>query len=86
MNKYLNIQSIAALMLLFGVSAAAKPPSQVKYSVERQENTKMRESLILPYAFSSDDLGSVIGVGAMATGLHQKQMTIGGTVFGGGGN
>lgn len=65
------------------VNVQAKPPSQVKYSVERQENTKMRESLVLPYAFSSDDLGTVLGVGAMATGLHQKQMTIGGTVFGG---
>lgn len=63
--------------------AHAKPPSQVKYSIERQENTKMRESLVLPYAFSTDDLGAVIGVGAMATGLYQKQMTLGGTVYGG---
>jgi hypothetical protein len=82
-NKQLTLLLLAALTLLFVASVAAKPPSQVKYSVERQENTKMRESLILPYAFSSDDLGTVIGVGAMATGLHQKQMTVGGTVFGG---
>jgi hypothetical protein len=60
-----------------------KPPSQVKSSVLRQENTKMRESLVLPYAFSTDDLGVVFGVGTMATGLHQKQMVVAGTIYSG---
>ncbi len=72
------------LLITFIGNVQAKPPGQVKYSVERQENTKMRESLILPFVFSTDDLGTVIGVGAMATGLYQKQMTVGGTVYGGG--
>ncbi|GAW97907.1 MULTISPECIES: BamA/TamA family outer membrane protein [Colwellia] len=72
-------------MLMVTISAVqAKPPSQVKFSVQRQENTKPRESLILPYAFSTDDMGTVIGVGAMATGLYQKQMTVAGTLYGGG--
>jgi hypothetical protein len=70
---------------LFSITAVqAKALSKVKYSVQRQENIKMRESLVLPYIFSTDDLGLVIGVGAMATGLYQKQMTLSVTVYGGG--
>ncbi|MBU2871378.1 BamA/TamA family outer membrane protein [Colwellia sp. E2M01] len=61
----------------------AKAPSSVKYSVERQENSKMRETLILPYAFSTDDLGAVAGVGGMVTGLYQKQMSVAATIYGG---
>jgi len=77
--------SLISVQWLFIIAdAQAKAPSQVKYSVERQENTKLRESLILPFVFSTDDLGTVIGVGAMATGLYQKQMTVAGTVYGGG--
>ena len=88
-NYYLVKISVLLLLintLLFDAisTVQAKPPSQVKYSVQRQENTKPRESLILPYAFSTGDLGTVIGVGAMATGLYQKQMTVGGTIYGGG--
>lgn len=75
---------INAVLVVTIDSVQAKPPSQVKYSVQRQENTKMRESLVLPYAFSTDDMGTVIGIGAMATGFYQKQMTVGGTVYGGG--
>jgi len=76
---------VACTLLIISVrNVQAKPPSQVKSSVQRQENTKIRESLVLPYAFSTDDLGAVIGVGAMATGLHQKQMILGGTIYGGG--
>jgi hypothetical protein len=61
----------------------AKSSAVVKFSVERAENTKERETLFLPYAFSTDDMGAVFGVAAMTTGLYQKQMTIGGTAFGG---
>ena len=81
----LGMLIVVSLQCLFvSVSVQAKPPSKVKYSVQRQENTKKRESLVLPYAFSTDDLGLVFGVGAMASGLYQKQMTMGGTVYGGG--
>jgi len=75
---------VSTQWLCFNATVQAKPPSKVKYSVQRQENTKKRESLVLPYAFSTDDLGLVFGVGAMASGLYQKQMTMGGTVYGGG--
>ncbi len=74
---------VSTQWLFFITAVHAKPPSKVKYSVQRLENTKMRESLVLPYAFSTDDLGLVVGVGAMASGLYQKQMTMGGTVYGG---
>jgi len=82
-SNYLLIFVCTALIVSIK-NVQAKPPSQVKSSVQRQENTKMRESLVLPFAFSTDDLGGVIGVGAMATGLYQKQMVVGGTVYGGG--
>ncbi|WP_019026268.1 BamA/TamA family outer membrane protein [Colwellia piezophila] len=75
---------VCTLLVISIKNVQAKPPGQVKYSVQRQENTKMRESLVLPFAFSTDDMGTVIGIGAMATGLYQKQMTVGGTIYGGG--
>ena len=93
MNKMVNycaaitwvwVLVVCTLLVLSISNVQAKPPSQVKYSVQRQENTKPRESLVLPFVFSTDDLGTVIGVGGMATGLYQKQMTVGGTVYGGG--
>jgi hypothetical protein len=71
-------------LLVFSLCLQAKPSAGVKFNVERAENSKDRETLLLPYVFSTDDLGTVFGVGAMATGLLQKQMTLGGTVFGGG--
>ena len=71
-------------LLVFSLCVQAKPSAGVKFNVERAENSKDRETLVLPYVFSTDDLGTVFGVGAMATGLLQKQMTLGGTVFGGG--
>ena len=86
-DQYITSRYLVFVMfsqwLILSTTAYAKPPSNIKYSVERQENTKKRESLLLPYAFSTDDLGTVIGVGAMATGLYQKQMTLAGTVYGG---
>jgi len=79
-----QVLTVCALQFISICNVQAKPPGQVKYSVQRQENKKMRESLVLPYAFSTDDMGTVIGVGGMLTGLYQKQMTVGGTIYGGG--
>lgn len=93
MKKVFNYDLISTCISVFGTctllaafigNVQAKPPGQVKYSVQRHENAKLRESLVLPFVFSTDDLGTVFGVGAMATGLYQKQMTVGGTVYGGG--
>lgn len=81
-SKALITSFIFALTFLIP-SSYAKPPSSVKLSVDRQENIKTRESLILPYVFSTDDLGTVFGLGGMATGLYQKQMSFGGTLYAG---
>jgi len=62
----------------------AKPPATVKINVERVENNLDRNTVVLPYAFSTDDMGFVLGIGGMTTGLYQKQMSMGGTVYGGG--
>ena len=65
-------------------SAEARARATVKQQSIRAENprTDHKESLILPYAFSSDSLGTVIGVGGGGKGYYQKQLLIGGSVFG----
>lgn len=76
---------ILSCLVMFAFSTAwAKAPATVKLSIDRVENTKKHETLVLPYLFSTADLGFVAGVGGMAKGLYQKQMTVGGTVYGGG--
>lgn len=64
-------------------TAIAKPPISVKTSIERSESPSSKETLWVPYWFSTDDMGLTLGVGAMASGGYQAQMTVGGTVFGG---
>lgn len=73
------------LMMLsfYPLDTSAKSAARVKIHIERVENIKKRDVLLLPYAFSTEDMGAIIGLGAMATGQYQKQMSVGGTVFGG---
>jgi hypothetical protein len=71
--------------LLLAAQVNARPTANVKMSVERAEN--QRESgantLVLPYAFSTESMGTVIGLGGMRNSFYQEQMTVGGTFFGG---
>ena len=61
----------------------ARPNASAKFSVIRKENPNMaKETLILPYAFPSDTMGTTFGVGGLAKGYHQDQLLFGGTVFG----
>ncbi len=61
----------------------ARPDASVKFSVIRQENPNMaKETLILPYAFPSETMGTTFGVGGLAKGYHQDQLLFGGTIFG----
>ena len=83
-TQYHSTILILILALFVMVDVVAKPSANVKLSIKRVENSKENETLLLPYVFSTDDLGTVFGVGAMVTGLHQQQMSLGGTVFGGG--
>jgi len=72
-------------VLVFSLSTVslAKPATSVKTSIVRSENPKeSKETLILPYAFSSDSMGTTIGLGGLAKGYGQDQLLIAGTVFG----
>ncbi|MEI6894308.1 MAG: BamA/TamA family outer membrane protein [Colwellia sp.] len=71
------------ILVLFCPTVRAKPPATVKLSVDRVENLKKRETMMLPFALSTDDLGFLGGVGGMMSGLYQPQMSVGGTVYGG---
>ena len=51
-------------ILVFSLCVQAKPSAGVKFNVERAEDNKNRETLLLPYVFSTNDLGTVFGVGA----------------------
>jgi len=72
------------VIALMPLSAQAKSRTMVKRQSIRDENPKMgKEWLVLPYVFSTDDLGTVFGVGGGAKGYFQDQLILGGTVFGG---
>lgn len=72
--------------LALGVSLAvqARPSTQVKSAVDRVENPNtLGETLILPFAFSADSTGTVLGLGGMRKGFHQDQMLVGGAAYAG---
>jgi hypothetical protein len=70
-------------LILPGLSGA-KPRATVKQQTLRLENTRKdaRESLVLPYAFTSDSMGTVVGAGGGVKGYYQEQLLLGGTLFG----
>ena len=80
----LTVAISAIICCLFVTSnLQARPNASAKFSVIRQENPNMaKETLILPYAFPSDTMGTTFGVGGLAKGYHQDQLLFGGTVFG----
>ena len=81
--------TISFVILIFVIAlmpfgAQAKSRATVKRQSIRGENPKIgKEWLALPYVFSTDDLGTVFGVGGGAKGYFQDQLLLGGTVFGG---
>lgn len=61
----------------------AKPNASVKFSTQRVENANdTQETLILPFAFPSDSMGTTFGVGSMAKGYGQDQLLIAGAAWG----
>ncbi len=69
--------------LLVTPGLQARPDASAKFSVIRKENPNTaKETLILPYAFPSDTMGTTFGVGGLAKGYLQDQLLFGGTVFG----
>jgi len=54
----------------------------MKFSLVRTENPRGHQyQLILPYAFSTDSLGTTLGLGGMMKGYGQNQMMVAGTAM-----
>jgi hypothetical protein len=88
-EKYMSRRLSETLFVLLLVSFLlpsmlyAKPDASVKFSVIRKENPDLaKETLILPYAFPSETMGTTIGVGGLAKGYFQDQLLFGATAFG----
>ena len=68
---------------LFAPLVFAKSKATVKYSIIREENPKgTKNSLVLPYAFSTESMGFTVGAGGATKGYGQDQLLVGATVFG----
>jgi hypothetical protein len=79
-----TMRSLVFLLFLFLSATNYAAPAVVKSSVDRLETPGRKpENLILPYLFSTDSMGLNVGVGAMASGYYQDQMSIGATAYGG---
>jgi len=77
--------SLLALCCSVGLTsvAAAHPMTSVKNTTIREENPKGQQStLVVPYGFSSDSMGTTLGVGGMMKGYGQDQLLLGATAFG----
>ncbi len=75
--------SMIAILFFISSTSQARPRTSVKNTTIRVENPKnMQSTLVLPYAFSSDSMGTTIGVGGMTKGYGQDQLLIGSTAFG----
>ncbi len=71
------------LVFLWTTLAQARPRTSVKTVQIRSENPNGSKSkLVMPYAFPSDSMGFVVGVGGGMKGYGQDQMLVGGTAFG----
>ena len=76
---------ILGLVSLFLVSTLqARPRTSVKSTLTREENLKggTKNTLVMPYAFSSESMGFTLGIGAGVKGYGQEQMLLGATLFG----
>lgn len=83
----MNIKIIAytniAFSLLIAANSVAQMPTNVKQQTIRLEKDEPsnQENIILPYAFSTDSMGTVVGVGAAIKGWHQPQLLLAATAF-----
>ncbi len=87
MKHYTLIQSfclVALASLLVIPSLQARPRTSVKSTISREENPNggTKNSLILPYAFSTESMGVTMGVGGGVKGYGQDQLLLGATAFG----
>ncbi len=83
MKLFSTIFFCCCLVLLEAAFSLARPLTSVKTVLTRAENPRATQSsLILPYAFPSDSMGVVVGVGGGMKGYGQDQMLVGATAFG----
>jgi len=72
----------AFFLMLSPMVTFAKPKATIKFTTIRTENPKLsKETLVIPYGFPSDSLGTTFGIGGMTKGYGQDQLLTGGTVF-----
>jgi len=70
--------------LLFVPTLQARPNTSVKNTLTRKESPSgdSKNSLVMPYAFSSESMGFTLGVGGGTKGYGQEQLLLGATAFG----
>ncbi len=83
MKKLIGFTAISCLTpLLVTATCQAKADTTVKFATIRAENPKKHKNeLILPYAFPSDSMGFMLGVGGYMKGAGQDQLLVGGTAY-----
>lgn len=73
---------VLAVFLIHSPLLYAKPGASVKFSTLRAENKdKVKETLILPYGFPSESMGTTFGAGSLAKGYGQDQLLVAGAVW-----
>lgn len=79
-----SVMIISCLFVLVQVTnSVGKPNASMKFSTDREENPKDgEETLILPFAFPSESMGTTIGGGGMAKGYWQDQLLLAGAAWG----
>ena len=84
MSRYHRFLVFFCVLALIPVALVqARPRTSVKTIQTRVENPNgTRTRLILPYAFPSDSMGFVVGVGGGTKGYGQDQLVFGATGFG----
>ncbi len=87
MQSHRTLKSLCLLSLsglLLATSVQAKPNTSVKSTLLREENLEesTKNSLIMPYAFSTESMGFTLGVGGGIKGYGQEQLLLGATAFG----
>ena len=69
--SFLCFASVLMVVMVYTIAVEARPDATTKFSVIRKENPdNVKETLIIPYAFPSETMGTTLGVGGLAKGYH----------------
>ncbi len=73
----------AAIFFVCCPEVFARPNASLKYSLIRAENPQTaKETLVLPFVFPSESMGTTMGVGGGARGYGQDQFLVAGAAYG----